>query len=84
MNHELEEMWENATLDVKKSYTKQYLMSWIPKPMGTWPPNDDVTPVVKAVEHALTSSSPKTRYLVDGVGSKLSLVDEYAVCTQVC
>ena len=75
-------MWDNATTEVRKSYSKEYLMSLIPRSMGTWPPNDDVTPVVKAIEHALTSSSPKTRYLVDGYGSKISFIDEYAVYMQ--
>jgi hypothetical protein len=74
-------MWENATPEVKTSYSKQYLMSWIPKPIGTWPPNDDVTPVSKAVEHALISSSPKRRYLVDGYATKLFFIDEYTVCS---
>ncbi|XP_045171463.2 D-beta-hydroxybutyrate dehydrogenase, mitochondrial-like [Mercenaria mercenaria] len=75
---EIDEMWENASQQVRKVYSKEYLMSWLPKPTGTWPPSDDVTPVVSAVEHALVSASPKSRYLVDGVGSKLSFIDEYA------
>ena len=76
-------MWDNATTEVRKSYSKEYLMSWLPKSKETWPPNNDVTPVVKAVEHALTSSSPKTRYLVDGFGAKISFIDEYAVYINV-
>lgn len=80
---EIEEMWESATPQVKESYSKRYLMSWLPKPAEKWPPTDDVTPVVKAVEHALMSDSPKSRYMVDGIGYKLSFLDEYATLARV-
>lgn len=72
-------MWQRASPQIKETYSKRYLMSCLPTPAEKWPPSDDVTPVVKAVKHALVSESPKTRYLVDGIGCKFPFFDEYAV-----
>lgn len=76
---EIEEMWEHASPQVRTTYSKDYLLSWLPTPSGTWPPSGDVTPVVKAVEHALVSRVPRARYMVDGIGKNLTFIDEYAV-----
>jgi hypothetical protein len=72
-------MWNSAREEVKQSYTKEYLSSFIPTPTGGWPPKADSTVVAKAVEHALCSQFPKHRYLVPGTGTIIPLIDEYAV-----
>jgi hypothetical protein len=73
-------MWNDTPEHVKKDYTKEYMLSWLPKPMAEWPPPKHLaTPVVMVAEHALCSEFPETRYLVDGYGNRLSFIDEFAV-----
>ncbi|XP_060567762.1 D-beta-hydroxybutyrate dehydrogenase, mitochondrial-like isoform X1 [Ruditapes philippinarum] len=78
--NEIDEMWNDTPEHVKKDYTKEYMLSWLPKPMAEWPPPKHLaTPVVMVAEHALCSEFPETRYLVDGYGNRLSFIDEFAV-----
>ena len=72
-------MWESARDEVKLSYSKKYLESWINPPVGGWPPKADSTVVAKAAAHALCSASPKHRYLIQGKGSIVPFFDEFVV-----
>ena len=69
-------MWEEASDEVKQTYSKDYLLSWIEPEVGGWESRGDTSPVVKAAEHALTSSWPKSRYLISG---SAVLLDCFAV-----
>ncbi|XP_060567765.1 D-beta-hydroxybutyrate dehydrogenase, mitochondrial-like [Ruditapes philippinarum] len=68
---EVDEIWESARSEVKQSYTKKGIDSWIQPPKGGWPPKADSTAVAKAVAHALSSEIPKHRYLVQGKWAKV-------------
>jgi hypothetical protein len=72
-------MWESARDEVKQSYSKEFLQSWINPPVGGWPPKADSTAVAKKVAHALCSAYPKHRYLIQGKGSIVPFVDEFVV-----
>ncbi|KAL4238949.1 (2R 3R)-2 [Mactra antiquata] len=77
------EMWDQATPEVKKSYSKSYLMSWLPKPVAKWPPEfDDISSLIRSVEHAISSETPNSRYMVDGKGIT-SFLDHYAIIARV-
>lgn len=80
---EVDYMWDSAREEIKQSYSKQFLQSWIFKPVGGWPPKADSTAVAKAVAHALCSAIPKHRYLIQGKGSIVPLADEYVVLSHV-
>lgn len=74
-------MWNSASPEVQKGYSKGYVMSWLNKPMvhGWTTKSRDISPVSGAVAHALCSDRPRARYLVGGLGTILSFIDEYAV-----
>ena len=59
-------MWREASEEVKQTYGKAYVVSWVKPEVGGWKSRGDTSPVVKAAEHALTSSWPKSRYLISG------------------
>ncbi|XP_053407152.1 D-beta-hydroxybutyrate dehydrogenase, mitochondrial-like [Mercenaria mercenaria] len=78
--NEVEEMWNSAPKHIKKDYTREYMLSWLPKPMAEWPPKHHASlPVVLAADHAMCSDTPRPRYLVDGYGNRLSFIDDFAV-----
>lgn len=79
--NEIEEMWNSCSPQIKETYSKEYMLSWLPTSNETWPPNDgDISPILRAVEHALCATRPQARYLVDGYGKRISFIDEYGVC----
>ncbi|XP_060567760.1 retinol dehydrogenase 7-like, partial [Ruditapes philippinarum] len=82
-NQEIDEMWESARDEVKQSYSKEFLQSWINPPVGGWPPKADSTAVAKKVVHALCSAYPKHRYLIQGKGSIVPFVDEFVALSLV-
>ncbi|XP_045187745.2 D-beta-hydroxybutyrate dehydrogenase, mitochondrial-like [Mercenaria mercenaria] len=63
---EINEMWELARNEVKQSYSKKYMDSWIDPPADSRVPKADITLVAEAVVHALCSVFPKHRYIVQG------------------
>lgn len=76
-------MWNSARAEVRQSYSKRYLQSWINPPVGGWPPKADSTVVAKAVAHAVCSGHPKHRYLIQGKGSIVPIADEFVVHTHI-
>ncbi|KAJ8303404.1 hypothetical protein KUTeg_019800 [Tegillarca granosa] len=66
---EVEEMWENATEEVRFTYGREYFNSMIKKQSekgtGPWISPD---PVLDAILDALLNQKPKARYLIGGAG----------------
>ena len=72
---EIDKQWEEATPEVRKHYGKDYFYRPIAVDLEEHScPNPD--PVLDAIEDALISIDPKTRYLVPGSDR---LFDKYAV-----
>ena len=74
----VQEMWKEASEEVKQTYGKNYVESWVEPQVGGWESRGDTSPVVKAAVHALTSSWPRSRYLI---GGSAVLIDIYVVST---
>lgn len=74
-------MWQQASSEVQKTYSKDYLISGLRVPVsGKFNSHTNMLkPVSEAVSHALCSANPRKRYLVDGVGSKVGWFDIYTV-----
>lgn len=73
-------MWNSAPDHIRRDYTKEYMLSWLPNPMAEWPPKQrGAWPVVKAADHAMCNETPNIRYLVDGYGNTFSFIDEFTV-----
>ncbi len=63
-----QEIWDNMDEVTRTDYGREYIRQFVNK-MTTYvknSPNKDRTPVVNAMLDAVTSSSPKHRYLVGG------------------
>ncbi|KAL4234280.1 (2R 3R)-2 [Mactra antiquata] len=64
---EADEMWKNANDDVRKTYTRKYLDNDLVRQRSSISGSGATTkPVVDALEDAVVSGLPHTRYLVDG------------------
>ena len=60
-------MWDNASEDVRKTYGREYLDGMIETQEKSITGSALTTkPVIDALEDALVSDRPHTRYLVDG------------------
>nr|KAG5693091.1 hypothetical protein BaRGS_014041 [Batillaria attramentaria] len=70
---DFEEMWAEASDDVKKVYDKEHLDQMLVG-FGEGIGCPTMTPVSKAITEALTSEDPEFRYLVDGSSG---LIDKY-------
>ncbi|KAL4238948.1 hypothetical protein ACF0H5_003652 [Mactra antiquata] len=81
---EIEDMWNASSPQMRETYSKQYLLSWLPTSNETWPPNDgDISNILQAVEDAVCSSMPQSRYLIDGYGKHVSFIDEYGLLARI-
>ena len=70
MEHEFSNMWELAKEDARAAYGREYLDAQfrsVVRAAGTAGPN--IVPVIDALEDAVSSTSPRVRYLVDGENS---------------
>ncbi|XP_053407090.1 D-beta-hydroxybutyrate dehydrogenase, mitochondrial-like [Mercenaria mercenaria] len=66
---EADEMWQAASEDVRKTYGRKYIDAVIAKQEGVLTGSATTTkPVIDALEDAIVSTRPHTRYLVDGGG----------------
>ena len=69
----VDEMWGEASEEVKQIYGKEYLQSWVTAPQGglSSPSYGNTEPVIKAMEHALVSAYPKSRYILSGTDRRV-------------
>ena len=74
---EMEKMWESADEEVKEAYGREHLEEQFTG-LHKAPQNcaQNMGPVLRALEDALTSETPAIRYLVDG---GRGLIDWYNV-----
>ncbi|KAL4233227.1 (2R 3R)-2 [Mactra antiquata] len=63
---EADEMWKIANDDVRKTYTKKYFLYYARRKSSKSGNNATTKPVIDALEDAVVSGLPHTRYLVDG------------------
>ncbi|KAK7111477.1 D-beta-hydroxybutyrate dehydrogenase, mitochondrial-like [Littorina saxatilis] len=81
ISREFDEMWDEASDEVKEVFSKQYLDNILhslePVAMTTYP---TLTPVLEAITDALTSGDPEYRYIVAGSNT---LMDKYCVLVRL-
>lgn len=66
-SEEADEMWEAASDDVRSTYGKRYLDAMLAKQRTSTAGGGLTTgPVIDALEDAIMSGRPETRYIVDG------------------